>query len=145
MSSDNRIEFRRHHKAPIELVFECLTTPAHLSHFWGPDACTTPQESIVVDLRPGGAFHVDMVFGDGAYVASTRARYDVVERARRLVWTEVDNGMRSEVELIDLGDGTTDVVTTLIDAPAEFIEADRRRGFESSLDRMMAYTASVAG
>lgn len=144
-ADDQRIEFRRIHQAPIDLVFDCLTTPAHLAHFWGPDGCTTPEESIVVDLQPGGNFHLDMVFGGGAYIAPMRARYDVIERPHRLGWTETENGMRSEVELNDLGDGTTEVVTILIDPPEGFADTEGQRGFETSLDRMVAYTRQAAG
>ena len=30
------------HSAPRELVFECMTTPEHLAHFWGPTGTHTP-------------------------------------------------------------------------------------------------------
>lgn len=55
------------HQTPIHVVFDRLTTPSHLARSWGPDGYTSPLDSIVVDLRPGGDFHVDMVFGDGAH------------------------------------------------------------------------------
>lgn len=142
-ANGNRIEFRRLHQAPIALVFECLTTPTHLARFWGPEGCTTPEDSIVVDLRLGGVFHADMAFGGGAYVALMRAVYDVVEPPTRLGWTEPENGMRTIVELVALNDGTTEVVTTLIDPPAGFDTPDARCGFETSLDRMVEYTAQA--
>ena len=47
--------------APRELVFECLTTPEHLTHFWGPTGVSAPPDRIVVDARPGGAFTTVMV------------------------------------------------------------------------------------
>ncbi|MEZ5374731.1 MAG: SRPBCC domain-containing protein [Microthrixaceae bacterium] len=140
---ERRLDFRRVHRAPVALVFECLTTPSHLAAFWGPEGCTTPEDSIVVDLRPGGAFHADMVFGGGAHVAPMRAVYDLVEPPSRLGWTEPENGMRTEVQLAELDDGTTEVITTLIDPPPGFESPDARRGFETSLDRMVAYTAEV--
>lgn len=142
-AGQTRIEFRRQHQAPVALVFECLTTPAHLARFWGPDGCTTPEDSIVVDLRPGGAFHADMVFGGGAHVAPMRAIYDVVEPPTRIGWTEAENGMSTLVELVELDDGRTEVITTLIDPPPGFETPDARRGFETSLDRMVGYTAQA--
>lgn len=83
--------------------------------------------------------------GDGAYTAPMRACYDVIQRPRRLSWTETDTGMRSEVELTDLGDGTTEVITILIDPPEGYANIEGRRGFQTSLDRMVAYTRAAAG
>lgn len=74
-----------------------------------------------------------------------RACYDVIQRPRRLSWTETDTGMRSEVELTDLGDGTTEVITILIDPPEGYANIEGRRGFQTSLDRMVAYTRAAAG
>ena len=34
--------YRRVHRAPRDLVFECMTTPEHLCQFWGPTGTTTP-------------------------------------------------------------------------------------------------------
>ena len=50
------ITYTREWDAPRELVFACMTTPDHLTHFWGPVGVSTPVENITVDLRPGGAF-----------------------------------------------------------------------------------------
>lgn len=74
-----------------------------------------------------------------------RARYDVIDRPHRLSWTENESGMRSEVELNDLGDGTTEVITILIDPPEGFTQAEGLKGFETSLDRMVAYTQLAKG
>jgi uncharacterized protein YndB with AHSA1/START domain len=40
--------------APRELVFEALTKPEHLSHWWGPRGFTLPV--CENDVRPGGAY-----------------------------------------------------------------------------------------
>jgi uncharacterized protein YndB with AHSA1/START domain len=39
----------RVHAAPIELLFELMTTPEHLTHFWGGKGTHTPLENITVD------------------------------------------------------------------------------------------------
>lgn len=142
-TTDNSVEFRRRHNAPVKLVFECLTTPSHLAQFWGPEGCETPEDSIVVDLRPGGAFHADMVFGGGAHVAPMRAVYDIVEPPRRLGWTEPATGMTTVIDLVEIDETTTDAITTLINPPAGFDTPDGRRGFETSLNRMADYTSRI--
>src|SRR5580700_592378 len=48
-------------QARPEVVFECMTTPAHLTHFWGPIGVSTPLEGITVEPRPGGRFETVMV------------------------------------------------------------------------------------
>ena len=35
------LTFRRIHQATPELLFDCMTTPEHLAHFWGPTGTTT--------------------------------------------------------------------------------------------------------
>src|SRR5580698_8787816 len=48
-------------EARPEVVFECMTTPSHLTHFWGPVGVSTPLEGITVEPRPGGRFETVMV------------------------------------------------------------------------------------
>ena len=43
------LTYRRVHHASPELLFDCMTTPEHLTHFWGPTGTTTPVGGIVVD------------------------------------------------------------------------------------------------
>jgi len=55
------LTYVRTYDAPRELVYRCMTTPEHLTHFWGPIGVHTPIENITIDLRPGGAFETIMV------------------------------------------------------------------------------------
>jgi len=43
---------KRTFKAPRQLVFDALTKPEHLIHFWAPKPFTT--HNCRIDLRPGG-------------------------------------------------------------------------------------------
>jgi uncharacterized protein YndB with AHSA1/START domain len=70
--TDENFTVRHVHPAPRDLVFECLTTPDHLTHFWGPTGTHTPVENIVVDLRPGGAFETTMVSDGTTEVVTTQ-------------------------------------------------------------------------
>lgn len=54
---------KRTMKAPRKLVFECLTTPHHLAHFWAPKPFTT--HNCKVDLRPGGEWTYTFRSPDG--------------------------------------------------------------------------------
>ena len=136
--------YRRVHRASRELLFECMTTPAHLAQFWGPSGTTSPVERILVDLRPGGVFETVMVNDVDGSEHTMRAVYQAVEPPERLVWREPGSGMTTTITFIDLGDGTTEVVTHQANAPAPYRTPEARAGWATSLDRFAAYVASIA-
>jgi uncharacterized protein YndB with AHSA1/START domain len=144
VSDVGELTFSRVHEAAPELLFDCMTTPEHLTRFWGPAGTTTPLDGIVVDLRPGGAFETTMVGADGG-TYTMRAVYAEIDRPRRLVWIEpgVEGGMRTDVTFTDLGDGRTEVVTHQTNVPAAYRSAQARAGFGTSLDRFDAYLAEL--
>ena len=53
LPDDTTILITRSFEAPIDLVWEAITTPQHLLRWWGPSWC--PLVACEVDLRPGGA------------------------------------------------------------------------------------------
>jgi uncharacterized protein YndB with AHSA1/START domain len=138
------LTYRRVHRASRELIFACMTTPEHLTRFWGPAGTTTPLEGITVDLRPGGVFETVMVGTDGSrYIM--RAVYVEVDPPERLVWSEpdVEGGLTTTLTFVDLGDGHTEVVTHQTNVPASYRTPEARAGFASSLDRLDAYLAGL--
>jgi uncharacterized protein YndB with AHSA1/START domain len=145
MTATGEITVRRVHNASPELLFDCMTTPEHLTQFWGPTGTTTPVENIVVDLRPGGAFETTMVNDANGSTYTMRAVYVEVRRPDRLVWIEpdVEGGMRTTVTFVDLRDGRTEVVTHQTNVPAAYLSAEARAGFNTSLDRFDAYLARL--
>lgn len=144
MTETGELTYRRVHHASPELLFDCMTMPEHLTHFWGPAGTTTPIDGIVVDLRPGGAFETTMVGGDGG-TYTMRATYVEVRRPERLVWVESDvaGGMRTTITFVDLGDGRTEVVTHQTNVPEAYLSPEARAGFSTSLDRFDAYLAGL--
>jgi uncharacterized protein YndB with AHSA1/START domain len=146
MTETGELTYRRVHRASPELLFDCMTTPEHLTHFWGPAGSTTPIENIVVDLRPGGAFETTMVSDADGSSYTMRAVYVEVRRPDRLVWVEPDvaGGMVTTISFVDLRDGRTEVVTHQTNVPAAYLSAEARAGFQTSLDRFDAYLASLA-
>ncbi|MFG1941762.1 SRPBCC domain-containing protein [Nonomuraea sp. NPDC048826] len=145
MTETGEMTYRRVHRASPELLFDCMTSPEHLTRFWGPAGTITPADGIVVDLRPGGAFETTMVSdaGDGTY--TMKATYVEVRRPERLVWIEpgVEGGMKTTITFRDLGDGRTEVITHQTNVPAAYLSAEARAGFATSLDRFDAYVAGL--
>ncbi len=146
MTEAGELTYRRTHHATRELLFDCMTRPEHLAHFWGPDGTTTPLDGITVDLRPGGAFETVMVnVADGSQYAM-RAVYVEVQRPERLVWTEpdVEGGMTTTITFTDLGDGRTEVITHQTNVPAMYMSPAARAGFETSLRRFDDYVVRIS-
>jgi len=145
MTETGEMTFRRVHKASPERLFDCMTTPEHLTRFWGPTGTTTPVDNITVDLRPGGAFETTMVNDADGSTYTMKAVYAEVSRPDRLVWIEagVEGGMRTEITFIDLGDGRTEAVTHQTNVPQAYLTAEAQAGFRTSLDRLDIHLASL--
>lgn len=111
--------FRRTYDAPIERVWRAWTEAAELARWFlaGDDHVIHSAE---VDLRVGGLFRVSFgPPGKTPYVETNR--YTEITRPTRLAWeglslvgTDVQEGpgAGSVVELVDLGDGRTELVLT---------------------------------
>ncbi len=142
-TGQDELTYRRIHDAPRDLLFDCMTKPEHLTHFWGPAGTTTPVDGITVDLRPGGVFETVMVNDADGSTYMMRAVYVEVHRPGKLAWTEPDVGMDTTITFTDLGDGRTEVVTRQANVPEAFRSPQAQAGFQTSLDRFDGYLASL--
>jgi uncharacterized protein YndB with AHSA1/START domain len=139
------LAFTRTWEAPRALVFECMTTPEHLTHFWGPVGVSTPLANITVDLRAGGAFETVMVNDADGAEYPMRGVYVEVVVPEKLVWTEADveGGMTTSIVFKDLGDGRTETITHQTNVPEMFRTPEAQAGMTSSFDKMAAYMATL--
>ena len=135
----------RTYNAPRELVFECMITPEHLTHFWGPVGVSTPLETIKIDPRPGGVFDTVMVNDSDGAEYPNHGIYVEVDKPNKLSWTEpdVEGGMLSSLTFVDLGDGRTEVTIHQTNVPEMYMSAEAQAGMQSSLDRFAAYVSSL--
>lgn len=83
--ADPILVFSRVLDAPREAVWKAWTDPAQVSRWWGCSRITSAD--CVMDVRPGGAWHVDMHDIDGATHHLEGEYLEVVEPAR-LVHTQ---------------------------------------------------------
>ena len=139
------VTYTRVYDAPRELVFQCMITPAHLTHFWGPVGVSTPVENITIDPRPGGVFETIMVNDSDGAEYSMRGVYVEVSEPEKLVWTErdVEGGMMTSLTFTDLGNGTTEVVAHQTNVPEMYRSPEAQAGMLSSFDKMAAYLATL--
>jgi len=90
-----------------------MTTPAHLTHFWGPIGMSTPLEGITVEPRPGGRFETVMVNDETGDRFPVNGVFVDFQPPRMFSFTEaaVEGGMKTSIVFDDLGDGRTETVT----------------------------------
>ena len=138
--------------APRALVWEAWTDPRHLAQWWGPHEYTAPRAEI--DLRPGGALHIDMRGPDGS-IQTVTGEVREVTPLERLVFTSrlagEDGGVFVEVlNTVTLADrnGRTALrleARVLQAAPgAEGPLAGMEEGWSQSLDKLASDVATRA-
>jgi uncharacterized protein YndB with AHSA1/START domain len=135
----------RIYEAPRELVFACMTTPEHLTHFWGPPGMSTPVDGIVIELYPGGRFESVMVNDATGERYPGTGFYVEVDPPTTLMWSETGlaEGMTSTVTFVDLGNDRTEVTIHQRNVPAMYRSPEALGGFNASLDRFVAYLATI--
>lgn len=143
--SELEILLTRDFDAPIELVFDVLTKPEHVRHWFAPfeDKMTVCE----IDLRVGGSYHMVFVTNDGIE-CSFRGTYVEVESPTRSVETWMFEGWPGveAVETVDLHE--IDGVTTMT-LKLAFRDQDGRDhmnktdGFEDSSNKMADYLRSL--
>jgi uncharacterized protein YndB with AHSA1/START domain len=120
-----------------------MTTAGHLSRFWGPEGTHTPIDGITVDLRPGGAFETIMINDRTGATHTMRAVYLEVREPEYLSWQETASGMITELEFVEHGESTTEVITTQRGVPPAMRGREARAGWQTALDRNAAYLAAL--
>lgn len=143
MNSPGELIITRVFNAPRELVFECMTDPKHLTHFWGPDGTHTPVDKITVDLRIGGVFETVMINDESGEEYPSRGVYTEIDPPETLAWSEPNFGMLNTSTFVDLGDGRTEVRIHQTNVPEMFATPEAQAGFNSSLDRFEKYLAGL--
>jgi uncharacterized protein YndB with AHSA1/START domain len=143
VAEHGELHFSRVFEAPRALVFDCMTDPEHLSHFWGPTGVSAPRDRIIVEPRAGGVFETLMVNDADGSEYQTTAVFDEVRAPELLVWTESHTGMHVRSEFIALGPERTEVRIHQTYVPEAFLAPEVRAGFLSSLDRFATYLAAL--
>jgi uncharacterized protein YndB with AHSA1/START domain len=143
--SELEIVTTREFDAPLELVFDVLTKPEHVRHWFAPFECEVTE--CAIDLRVGGDYRIVFVTGDGTEMPF-RGTYLEVERPTRTVATWLFEGWpdAEAVESVDLQE--TEGVTKLTMRLAFRDKAGRDHmtgsdGQEDSFNKMEDYLRSL--
>jgi len=134
--------------APIELVYDVLTKPEHIRHWFAPfeDTVTVCD----VDLRVGGDYHIVFVTPDGKE-CSFRGTYLELDRPHKSVHTWWFEGWGPdtdavETDTLDEEDGVTTLTVTMVFNSAygrSHMRFDGPDGQGSSFDKLEDYLRSL--
>lgn len=149
---DRDITVSRVLDAPPERVWQAMTDPRSLSHWWGPRGCTATIQTM--DLRPGGEWIYRMnVYGLTSF--QNRSVFTEVVEPERIVYTNgsgKDGRTASDFEsalILEPEGGQTNVTFRLVFATPFFRDQFARKysavdGGKQTLDRLAAYLAETA-
>ncbi|MDX6646547.1 MAG: hypothetical protein QOK40_2274 [Miltoncostaeaceae bacterium] len=108
------IEITRVFDAPRERVWREWTEPERFADWYGGAAAEVPVSTVVMDVREGGSWRATMFAGPDRREIHWKGEYREVDPPRRLVFTVSDQPGDDAfelvtVELVDLGDGRTEM------------------------------------
>lgn len=141
--------------APTQLVWEALTTPAHLMEWYMPKRWGRVVRCDM-DVRPGGIFRVDIALHDGPTFPNVGCIVDVAPM-QRLIWTSMlfpdfrpavfDDIPITAVMTMEPAATGTRYVFTAMHRDAADLEKNRESGFfegtEIAIDQFVAHVISL--
>jgi uncharacterized protein YndB with AHSA1/START domain len=148
------VSFTRVYDAPCEVVFDAWTDPEQVTQWWGPDQFTIPF--VDMDVRPGGAFRIDMKGPEGtpySGIYPNVGTFEEVVRPSRLVMKEGalfpgDDSpgieARTTVTFEPQGDKTKVTVhSVVLKSKPQYADAlsGMEGGWKQQLDKLTAYLA----
>jgi uncharacterized protein YndB with AHSA1/START domain len=146
--SDREIVLTRVFDAPRRLVFEALSKPEHVVHWYGPHGWTLPVCNI--DFRPGGAWRFVLRGPDGRDMGM-KGVYQEVTPPERLVSTESFEDYPGEsLNTLTLSekDGKTTLTVTVLYPSREVRDAvigsGMARGAGETYDRLAEHLKTLA-
>ena len=147
--SDREIVLSREFDAPRALVFEALSKPEHLRHWWGQADSTLVH--CEVDFRPGGRWRFVERDKDGQEWGFRGEVREIVP-PERIVQTFEWEGLPGHIsvetmQLEDLSGRTRITVTSVFDSVEDrdgMLQSGMEQGASESYDRLEAYLRTLA-
>jgi uncharacterized protein YndB with AHSA1/START domain len=112
--AENGFQVTRVFEAPRERVWREWTEPEAFADWFGGTEAEVPVESVSMDVRPGGAWRATMYAGPQRREILWSGEFREVDEPARLSFTICDRPQQDRyelvtVELVDLGDGRTEM------------------------------------
>jgi uncharacterized protein YndB with AHSA1/START domain len=130
-----RLEVRHRYAHPPEQVFDAWMDAKGMSAWMRPGPTTDVKAEL--DARKGGAFSIDLIFGEQSILHT--GTYEVVERPRRLVFTwmapHLETPTKVSLEFTRV-DGGTELVLVHEGLPSEESAANHTQGWTQILTHL---------
>jgi uncharacterized protein YndB with AHSA1/START domain len=135
----------RYIAARPEIVFDAITTPEGITHWWGPDS--GPVLLAETDLRVGGRFKVRFRMLDGTEHESSGEFLELVRPVRvamswRWLGSESEGESRVEIALRPIDSGTELIFMHAL-LSSELARKEHEEGWNGSLDKLESYFLSI--
>ena len=132
--SEREIVITRSFDAPLDLVWQAMTTPRLVLRWWGPQWC--PLVSCEIDLRVGGSWRYVSLADDGSELG-WHGTYREIEPRERIVSTEVFEGFpdAESVNTMTLthAEGVTTAQTVVLHRSRENRDGHLQSGMEGGM------------
>ena len=132
--SEREIVITRSFDAPLDLVWQAMTTPRLVLRWWGPQWC--PLVSCEIDLRVGGSWRYVSLADDGSELG-WHGTYREIEPRARIVSTEVFEGFPDAESLNTMtlthADGVTTAQTVVLHRSRENRDGHLQSGMEGGM------------
>ena len=131
--------------APIGLVWEVITDPAHLAHWWGPDGFTTSISKM--DVRPAGEWNLVMHGPHGTDYENRIIFKEVVQHKKLVFEYQTTPKHVTTVELEARGEQTLLRWHMTFESKEQFIQLVRDfkadKGLEQNVEKWNRYLVAL--
>jgi uncharacterized protein YndB with AHSA1/START domain len=90
MTESDGATITRTFAAPPQLVFDAWTNPTHFAKWFGGSGVEVPDDTVSMDVRPGGTWKATMIIGNGVPDIHWYGEFVEVDPPDRLVLTLAD-------------------------------------------------------
>lgn len=129
------LEVRHRYAHTPERVFDAWTDARGMASWMRPGPTTDVKAEL--DVQEGGAFSIDMIFGDQSILHT--GTYEVVDRPKQLVFTwmapHLDKPTRVRIDFVPV-DGGTEVVLVHEGLPSEESVTNHTEGWTQILTHL---------
>ena len=119
-----------------ERVWEAYTTPELCHQFFSPEGLSVPLESVVIEMRVGGRFELDMVFDDTGVVNENKGIITDLDYPQTMAFIEPSMGISSKQTFVVEGGGTLITVVQEGLSPEYVDNPDVVEAFRSSFRKL---------
>jgi uncharacterized protein YndB with AHSA1/START domain len=131
--------------APIELVWEVITDPAHIAQWWGPDGFTISISKM--DVTPGGQWNLVMHGPDGTNYENKIIYKEVVKHKRLVLEYQTTPKHVTTVELDAQGEQTLMMWHITFESAEQLVQLVRDfkvdKGLEQKVEKWNGYLVTL--